>query len=964
MREHRVFLMLLLFLVWKLGAKCQDTILQHGFRYIAYESFSGYKRLLPGHLGGAMLMANEVTFPAFTKEGCSVMDKDAQSYASGIFDDASQAGAVSPAPFPPETYVDLQYAVMPGAHEQLLLGSYSPTIGATMIPFLERTVRTSGLTTVTTVKLPPSNMLPMDLRSSPTGYHLLRLMKGSQEFLVKLDTALSPVWIKKMPEFTYSYCINHVGDIYVGTASSLCKMRADGVVIWKKSYAGWNGFGTVLANADGGITVTARESASPSFSNTAVMRLDSAGNFLWGRQAPVGSLVGPITHGMGSSSLFVQHDSLRISKLSGSGAVEWTRKYIAVSLPPLNPMDLVPGPNGGFWAGYRQPAASSLPFPFLAYLESAGLILKADSLGNTGCSHDNDTLLFTTFLTSPIALPVVQPPDTFFALGSTSDFTLHPGLIGSLTGSCYDDCPDPLPTPALSYPPCSPPYNVSVTVAPGTLPLSTCYLNGVAMPPPTFGSTFVLTLSPDTNHVRIVIQRGGSCADTMDYIRVAGGPPKPDLGPDVILCPGSTVTLHAGSGYATYEWLSPSGIWIPGDSIRSVSTTGTKVVRVTDAAGCTNADTVVVLAPAPVPILGATSFCAGGGIMLSVDTATSAVSWSIGGSGPTVWASSAGTVTATGLDSLGCPFTSSVTLSTYTVSVPITGPSVICPGGDAILSLPSTSSGLLWSTGDTTPTTVVGAAGTYTATGSDSAGCLFSSSYTLPLSVVYAPGLPDSLLLCQSHTAWLTPSGPFDSLVWSDGSTSDSLWVTGPGIYAVTTFNADGCPAHDTCVVYSIPSPSAFFSYSGSYPTFSFTNFSTSSTSYSWNFGDGYGSFMTNPSHTFFVDGTWTVCLTAYNDCDSAVYCEDLVVVTSEGTHVDGIRVWPNPFTASLEVALPASWLGGEWQLFSWDGKELLSGGIISREFELAAAQLAAGHYLLRLSKGNWVEMIRVEKSR
>ena len=49
--------------------------------------------------------------------------------------------------------------------------------------------------------------------------------------------------------------------------------------------------------------------------------------------------------------------------------------------------------------------------------------------------------------------------------------------------------------------------------------------------------------------------------------------------------------------------------------------------------------------------------------------------------------------------------------------------------------------------------------------------------------------------------------------------------------------------------------------------TVDFTNNTTDATSYSWDFGDGNGSTDSDPSHTYDMDGTYTVILIASNSC-------------------------------------------------------------------------------------------------
>ncbi|MEM8907591.1 MAG: PKD domain-containing protein, partial [Bacteroidota bacterium] len=61
----------------------------------------------------------------------------------------------------------------------------------------------------------------------------------------------------------------------------------------------------------------------------------------------------------------------------------------------------------------------------------------------------------------------------------------------------------------------------------------------------------------------------------------------------------------------------------------------------------------------------------------------------------------------------------------------------------------------------------------------------------------------------------------------------------------------------------------------------SFSNLSTDATTYSWNFGDGHTSELTNPVHTYTEDGTYLVTLTASNACGSIEAGESVQILTA-----------------------------------------------------------------------------------
>jgi len=60
--------------------------------------------------------------------------------------------------------------------------------------------------------------------------------------------------------------------------------------------------------------------------------------------------------------------------------------------------------------------------------------------------------------------------------------------------------------------------------------------------------------------------------------------------------------------------------------------------------------------------------------------------------------------------------------------------------------------------------------------------------------------------------------------------------------------------------------------------TATFTNTSTEANSYSWEFGDGNTSTAENPTHTFAIDGSYAVTLTATNDCGSTTITQNITV--------------------------------------------------------------------------------------
>ncbi len=123
---------------------------------------------------------------------------------------------------------------------------------------------------------------------------------------------------------------------------------------------------------------------------------------------------------------------------------------------------------------------------------------------------------------------------------------------------------------------------------------------------------------------------------------------------------------------------------------------------------------------------------------------------------------------------------------------------------------------------------------------------------------------------------------------FGDGNTSTNEnsvhTYFGAGSYTVCLTVTNSCGTDSSCnvVVVGCPVPVSSFSTANSGLTATFTNSSTGGTgvTYLWDFGDGNTSTLSAPTHTYAVDGMYTVCLTATDACGSDSSCA-LVQVNS-----------------------------------------------------------------------------------
>ncbi|MFN8300108.1 MAG: choice-of-anchor L domain-containing protein [Chitinophagales bacterium] len=266
--------------------------------------------------------------------------------------------------------------------------------------------------------------------------------------------------------------------------------------------------------------------------------------------------------------------------------------------------------------------------------------------------------------------------------------------------------------------------------------------------------------------------------------------PAVNLGPNQTLCwNAGPVTLTPSGG----PWNSYS--WSTGETTSSitVSTGGTYGVTVVDPSnGCSVTATPVTITYRPQtqgPLADAT-ICPGSNTTLSADPSFTNVSWSDGSTGNTITVSTAGDFSYTANDANGCLVisdTATVTLLNATSVNPTASPDTICSGGSSTLDANAPgATGYSWSTGGTTQTITVNAAGTYTVTVTNGT-CTASGSISVYQYPTINVSIGSDTTVCNGQSVVLTPSGgPYVSYNWSTGETTSSITAAIGGTYNVT----------------------------------------------------------------------------------------------------------------------------------------------------------------------------------
>lgn len=298
------------------------------------------------------------------------------------------------------------------------------------------------------------------------------------------------------------------------------------------------------------------------------------------------------------------------------------------------------------------------------------------------------------------------------------------------------------------------------------------------------GSSYVTNVSAVL--ILTVTNLCGTDTDTIE-VTITGNPPITQLGADTLLCSGSTLVLNADNDPNT------SSLWQDGSTGDQFLVTQTGVYILTETNECgSDADTILVTIEGmpPTPSLGAdTTLCEGTTLTLTsnADSMTE-VAWQNGSSSTSFLVTSSGTYILT--ETNRCGMNADTIVITYQALPPAIdlGPDlVLCPGETVLLTAPVTTDEIIWQDGSNSTEYLVDASGQYSLTISNFCGTTADEvDIQFDQNIIIFP--PDKqLLYCPGDVIALDVTQNFPALyAWSDGATTPSINITGPGVYQVT----------------------------------------------------------------------------------------------------------------------------------------------------------------------------------
>jgi len=604
-------------------------------------------------------------------------------------------------------------------------------------------------------------------------------------------------------------------------------------------------------------------------------------------------------------------------------------KFSNQVIPTANDLKLTINGDSVICAGQSRTLTAPLGY---SYLWSNGATTQSISvnsagyfscgLSNTSCGFRSDTIHLRVH--APKAFSIAAQPSTTFCQGDSTRLfvpfnptTIYSWSNGKTANAQYVKAGGTYTLTRVDSLGCTKSSSITTTMlsVPSIQittngPLSFCPGGSVTLYATAGGSSYLWSTGA-TSQI-ITVNATGSYGVSMGLINgctsratpvqvVSAAPPASVTASGPLnFCPGQSVTLSAPAGY--------SYLWSNGATTQSItaSTAGSYTVTVSQN-GCSSTSAAQVVAvgsspPATVTASGPTTFCQGSSVTLSAPAGYTYL-WSDGTTAQSITASTAGSYSVT-VTSNGCSSTSAaqtvvvnpVPPSTVTASGSLT----FCQGGSVSLSAP-TGYSYLWSSGATTQSITVFAAGSYSVTVSAN-GCSSTSAVqtvtvnALPPSTVSASG---SLSLCQGGSVTLSAPAGY-SYLWSSGATTQSITASTAGSYSVTV-TSNGCSSTSAAQAVVVnPVPPSTVTASGSL-TFcqggSVTLSAPNGYSYLWSSG------ATTQSITAFAAGSYSVTVSA-NGCRST--SAPLAITVNPNPPANVVASGPLTFCQGGSVALVA----------------------------------------------------------
>lgn len=425
--------------------------------------------------------------------------------------------------------------------------------------------------------------------------------------------------------------------------------------------------------------------------------------------------------------------------------------------------------------------------------------------------------------------------------------------------------------------------------------------------------------------------------------------------PDAVLpetlsvCADATATLDAGNTGADFNWNTGATT-----QTITITTPGWYVVDITNAEGCSTADsTLVNILPLPSIDLGAdTGVCDGATITLDATWPDADYIWNTGATGATLEVDASGWYAVTVTDASGCSAVDSVWVEMYAApAIELGADGAYCADDTVVLDAFADGSTYAWNTGAETASIMVTESGTYFVTVTTADGCTATDTVNITIHPLPVADLGDDITTCSNAPVILDATTPFCTYAWSTGETTGSILAEEPGTYWVSVTNSFGCQLIDSITLIHLEAPEAtlvlpFSEVCIDAAPLTLSGGSPDGGAY---FGEGVSDGLFDPSAT--GTGTWEIyyTYTDMNGCSDTAMQSITVTVCQDIQELNtgGFAVFPNPAinycVLRTDIFIPDAWIS----ISDLSGHVVQRSALTDTQQQIDLSTLPGGHYII-----------------
>jgi len=280
-----------------------------------------------------------------------------------------------------------------------------------------------------------------------------------------------------------------------------------------------------------------------------------------------------------------------------------------------------------------------------------------------------------------------------------------------------------------------------------------------------------------------------------------------NLTKDTTICKGDTITIKATSGFVRYNWPVSYKMQQLTDSIVKVYPDKDTfyIVNTITASGCMLSDTVhITVKQTPlIELTNDTSICKGDSIVLQSNISFIGYQWSNGATSSAITVKEPDIYYVKAVAANGCYSSDTFRLLSLfdTPVVSLRSLPVLCINQTDTLDAGAYET-YLWNTGASSRNIKVDTKGIYSVVVTDINGCKGSGSVNIE-SLIYPPSafLPSDTSICNNQTVEFSGSNLFQSYLWNNGSNSQTITVSQPGLYTLKVSDRYNCYGTDSLIV-------------------------------------------------------------------------------------------------------------------------------------------------------------------